>query len=369
MRLPLPLFLACLCLSACGEADPKPTPDAQAEVADATPAKDTQDTTDTAATVQKWAALPLVGGTKLNAIAPVPGKSGSYVVVGESAGAWQLDGATFTSIAPTDIGTANLRGVWVAADGTVFAAGQGSALLRRDEQGWNLAGEVPAAPPVQFNAVAGSAANDVWAVGEDTQAWRFDGTVWAPVAVSPTTLEVGAELVPEADFTCLHVVTKGEVWIGAKTNKGGLVLHGNQGKWHAFSLAEAPLGIWVSAPVASLGNAPRVFVVGATSGAKNFVALREGTGSFVVQDKVLWQLGFTGVAGVGEGPAWATARKGQLRKWQAGVFSVEEIKSPPFTKPSEAIQLGNTDLLGLAIHDADERAVLSANTVYRWGKQ
>lgn len=72
-----------------------------------------------------------------------------------------------------------LRGVW-AHDGVVFAVGDGGTLARRaaGELTWTLD---DAGVDVDLYAVYGRAADDVWAVGDETRVLHFDGTSWEQV--------------------------------------------------------------------------------------------------------------------------------------------------------------------------------------------
>lgn len=355
---------ACLAVVACST--PEVTaPDAAGDVPADAKAEVTADAADAGPPrVLKWAVYPTGSAAKVRAVAAIPGKSGQYIAVGDAANVWHFDDTAVSNVAPTSVGTSTLRGVWVAPSGTVFVAGDGSALLRRDAKGWELAGEVP--PTVQFSAVTGVSDNDAWAVGSDLAAWKFDGTVWQAQAVSPTDAPDGAALTPDADFTCAFA-RGGDVWLGASVGSAGVVLHGSGGSWTAWALTHKPAAIWASEPVAALGGKPRVFVVGGDTTA--FVAIREDKG-FVAQTngQLQWQLGFTGVSGIG-GTVWATALKGQLRRWQDGAWSIDLIKSPPGTKPSAEVNPGSANLIGVAIHGVDERVVVTASQIFRWGKQ
>jgi hypothetical protein len=177
-------------------------------------------------------------------------------------------------------------------------------------------------------------------------------------------------------------VENGDVWIGAgpTTTGGGLVLHGggSDGKWQAWATDATPRGLWVSEPVAKLGGKPKVFVAAGSLTA--YLAVMEDQTKGFVKQNALWSLGFSGVAGVGADQVWAIALKGQLRRWGAVTcptgqtppclsWSTESIKSPVGTKESEAIETPTADFVSLAIHDAEERVLLTASRLYRWGHQ
>jgi hypothetical protein len=67
-----------------------------------------------------------------------------------------------------------------AVGGSAIAVGEAGVILRRDETtGTWVAMESPTLS--DLNAVAGSSPSDVWAVGADGVALRFDGTVWSQV--------------------------------------------------------------------------------------------------------------------------------------------------------------------------------------------
>ncbi|MSP93202.1 MAG: hypothetical protein EXR79_15610 [Myxococcales bacterium] len=348
--------------TACGTG-PVATPDVAPDVADVHDAlaETGPDVLDAAVTVQRWAVYTVGAGENLRAVAPVAGKPGSYLVVGDGARAWLFAQNQFTDASPAGIGKSNLRAVWTAPSGTVYVVGEGSALLHRDDKGWEARGEVPPTPAVTFLGVGGVDDKDVWAVGSASAAWHFDGSVWAPQVVSPTAVEGGGTFPGLVDFTCVAAGSKGDVWIGAvaQTGTGAYVLHGDGKQWKAWPVDARPAQLWVMA--AGVG-APKVFAVGGST--EHWVAVSDG-GAFVRFNDVKWGQRFLSVAGTAA-TVWAGASKGQLRKWSAGAWAVELVKEPPGTPekftPSE-------DLIGLAVHDADERLVLTATKAYRWGKQ
>ena len=362
-------FVRCFACSAwlaaaCGPA-PVATPDAGQDGADV---QDTAPDTGPAAAdvtvgVQRWAVYTVGAGETLRAVAPLTAKPGSYLVVGDGARAWVLGQTQFADASPAGIGKSNLRAAWTSPTGTVYVAGEGSALLHRDDKGWEVRGEVPPSPAVNFAGVGGADDKEVWAVGAGSAAWRYDGTVWAPHVVSPTTIEGGGTFPALADFTCVAAGGQGDTWIGAvaQAGSGAFVLHGDGKGWKAWPVEARPAQLWV---MPGPGGARKVFAVGGS--VEHWVAVSDG-GAFTrfTQEDVKWGLRFLSVAGAGAA-VWAGGSKGQLRKWTAGAWTVELIKEPPGTPekltPSE-------DLLGLAVHDENERLVLTATKAYRWGKQ
>jgi hypothetical protein len=385
LRLPILLALSLAALPSCGGTDDGATDTAVVDTADTADDAATDIVAEvTVPTQLKWTAAPGIGQAArsgLNAVTPIPGSKGQYLVVGDSAQFLRYDGtALVDEPPPPGIAATDLTAVWVAPEGDVFLAGKGSALWMRNADGWTLVGEIPPSPVVDFTAISGTSRSTPWAVGERAQAWEFDGEYWEPRAVTPT--DATQQLTDDAAFTCVHVRGKGDVWIGAgpTTTGGGLVLHGggSDGKWQAWATDATPRGLWVSEPVAKLGGKPKVFVAAGSLTA--YLAVMEDQTKGFVKQNALWSLGFSGVAGVGADQVWAIALKGQLRRWGAVTcptgqtppclsWSTESIKSPVGTKESEAIETPTADFVSLAIHDAEERVLLTASRLYRWGHQ
>jgi len=372
MNLRSRLFCAAVALAACGGPQPTAAPpgDTQGDTKDAAALPDAAADAGSVPSVLKWVAYPSNSAARMRAIAADPSHPGTYWMAGTSAHLWRLAGTELSDLSPTNIGTSNLRTVWVAADGEVFAAGEGNALLRGNGSGdWTLAEELPASPAVQFAGISGASGKDVWAVGEQAATWHWDGSAWLPQTVSITEAVDGAALAPDARFSCVFVRGKDDVWIGGgpSVSGGGVVLHGTGGGvWQAWPVAQIPAALWASEPVAALGAKSRVFVV--SGSASDYVAVFDGK-AFVKQDKMQWPQGFSGVAGVNADLAWAVAAKGQVRKYDHGTWSVDTLASPVGTKPSEEIKVNSIDFGGLAALGADERAIVADFGVYRWGLQ
>lgn len=353
--------LACLALCACGTEKAEPAADADAGASADTSADAVADAAADVATgplVKRWTthANPVAG--KLRAVAAVPGKPGSYVAVGDAANVVRLDGNQLASVELTQVGTANLHSVWIAPDGAWFVAGDASTLLRHDDKGWVLAGEVPPTPAVQFNGIAGTSGQDVWAVGGNRAVWHHDGTTWLATDVTPTAGVVDLPLGVTASYTCVATRSPGDVWIGVSLAQGGAVLHGLAGKWTAIVTDSAPAAIWPA-------EDGKVFIAGGTNEA--YVAILQG-GSFVKQDKIGWSQGFNAIAGLSATQVWAAGTKGQLRFFDGTAWKVDDIKAPFGTKPADVFAATET-LQGIALHAADERAVISNSALYRWAKQ
>jgi hypothetical protein len=310
--------------------------------------------------VLRWTAYPTGSNNKLRGIAGIPGKPGSYVAVGDAASVWRLDDTELTTVPLTEIAGTNLRAIWISSSGTWFVAGEGSTVLHHNAQGWNVRDDVAPAQPVQFAGISGSSDTDVWAVGSSHAVWHFSGepAAWLADEASPTGVDLA--IPATTSFTCVTVPAPGEVWIGASLAQGGAVLHGSGGKWTAFATEQAPTAIWASGSGASAS----VIVAGGTDTA--YVAMLD-KGAFVKQ-KPGWPQGFYSLAGLTPTQVWAGASKGQLRQYDGTAWKVEDIKSPPGTKPADTFAASET-LIGLAIHSSDERAVATPTQLYRWAKQ
>ncbi len=88
-------------------------------------------------------------------------------------GIYHFDGTAWIFEAPPN--DARLNDVWASGE-DAFAVGEGGALLRRDAtNGWTA---LDAGTDVDLNGVAGTAINDVWAVGADGVALHYDGAAW-----------------------------------------------------------------------------------------------------------------------------------------------------------------------------------------------
>ena len=346
--------------------------DAHADTADVGPiAQDVAKDVASVPSALKWAAYPSGSTAKMRAMAVDPSRPGSYVIAGASGHVWRLDGTVLSDHSPTNIGSSNLRSAWVAADGTAFVSGEGNALLRQDGDGWALAEELPSSPAVQFTGISGASSKDVWAVGENAAAWRWDGSAWLPETVSVTESVDGALFGVNPSFSAVFVRGANDVWIagGPGAASAGFVVHGTgSGAWKAWAVDQVPAALWVSEAVPALGAKARVFVVGGS--AQDYVAILEDK-AFVRQDNKLlqWKLGFLGVGGASADLAWVTSTKGQLRRYDHGTWSLDGIQSPVGTKPDQAISVSGTDLRAVAVLSADERAILSDFMVFRWGMQ
>ena len=309
--------------------------------------------------IQRWMAYPLAAGKELRAIAAVPGKPGVYVGVGDGASVWRLDDTKLSTVPLTEVASTNLHALWISAGGTWYVAGDANTVLHHPpanaagvEQGWIVREDVTPQAPVQFLGVAGTSDQDVWAVGTDRAVWHFDGTAWLPTPASPTNLEIA----PDTVLTCAYSPAPNDVWIGASLAKGGAILHGVGGTWTAYATTQAPTALWVTGS--------KVFVAGGTNTA--YLAIWDGQA--FTEQKSNWQQGFKSIAGLSDKQVWAGATKGQLRMYDGSTWQVENITSPPGTKPDETI--GALDqLIGVALHSADERALATSTQVLRWGKQ
>lgn len=350
-----PLVLLAFAAAACGTPVVPPPEDVLVDAASDT-AADAADASEVKAGTLKWTQASTGSTSKIRAVASIPGKVGQYAAVGDNAKVWLYDGSQLNEIPPTIVPGAMLRSVWVGADGTIFAAGTAGALITYDGKIWSATGETP--PDAQFTGISGFG-KEVWAVGEKHAAWKGDGSTWLPGQVSTTVSIDAAEITKESDFTCVYVAAADDIWIGATpgVNSVGVVLHGKPGAWKAYPTPVVPVGLYASGTTA--------MVVGGTVG--DYVAKLDGD-KFVKQD-VAWAQGFLSVNGLDGNAIWATAAKGQMRKYDGKSWSPEYIASPPGTKPDDAIDVGGLNLVGVAVQSADERAVVSPFYLYRWGRQ
>jgi hypothetical protein len=343
---------------ACGNGN-SATPDAKAEIdaAEIDAGPETLEIESGLATVQRWQVYPL-GAGKLRALAAVPGKVGQYLAVGDTAQAWRFDATQAHDISPQTLGKAHLRALWAQSESLAIAGGDGSTLALFDGKDWDPVGAVPPQPIANFTGVHGSGAKDAWAVTKEGAAWHFDGAQWEPRAVTPT----GGELAAGAEFTCVAVAAENDIWVGAgpAVGGGGLVLHGDgKGVWTALKTDAVPAALYVVP-----GGKQRAFAVGGVT--EDYVAISTGGGPFERQKaaNLAWKQRFLALAGAG-GDVWAAASKGQLRNWHEGTWTTVDIKEPI---GSPKIFVGD-DLVGVAVHNANELAVVTAGQIARWGQQ
>ena len=312
----------------------------------------------------KWTELLPDTTTKMRAAAGVPGKIGSYVIVGEKATVLRLDGAVFTDISPTTIGKPDLNAVWVDADGTIVAAGAESTLITYDGTSWQVAGSIPPSPPVTFLAVHGVPGGKLWAVGEAGQAYTRDKAIWAPAAVS-VTASGGEAIGADADFVDVRVTKAGSIWVAVSkgaTSAGAVVRSVDGQTWTGVGVATPPRALWVDG--ADDSKSGSALVVGGTTSA--FVARWDGS-AFVDAGDVKWSLGFRAATGLNPAATWIGGLKGQVRGWDGKAWSVVNIAPPPGTVGGFPTPSG--DVLSIAAHDADEVLVLTAFKLYRRGRQ
>jgi len=306
--------------------------------------------------IQRWQTYSPDHGEKLRSIAKVAGKPGHYVVVGDAGTVVRLEGDKWVDLTPDNIGKADLSGVYVDSKGRVVVAGDKSALAIRDKDSWLVAGEVPPAPAVQFLDVDG-VDETYWAVGIAGAAWRHEKGAWMAEAVTVTE---GEGIGKGAQFVAV-AVTKSDVWIacdiGAKS--AGLALQKTAKGWKSYPLATAPRDIWAAGD-----GGTGVYVVGGT--ASEFVARFDGK-AFVAETGVKWKQGFGAVDGLSKDDVWASAFKGQLRRRDAKGWQVLTIAAPPGTP--NPFPSPTHDLVGVAVENADELAVISQFRLYRFGKQ
>ncbi len=353
--------LATLLLAGCGnDGDGGDTVDTAVQDAADTAADTEQDAaadvgTDVVAGTLKWTALvPPVDGKILGAAA-LHGADGSYLLVGEDGAIVRLGATGPQVITVPGVGAADLRAVYVDAQGVATLGGDSSILVRGSGSDWQLVAEIPPSPVTRFRGIGGDGST-VWAVGDETRAFRKEADdIFLPVDVTVTD---GEGLAANANFVAVQVVGEA-VWIAADagTSSAGLVLEKVTGGWRSYGLPFAPRGLWRGADGAT-------WVVGGT--VQPHVARLE-SGAFVEQSGLQWMLGFSAVSGLGKDEVWLGALKGQVRRWNGTAFETVSVKAPPGT-PSPFAQPSG-DVAAITLHAADELLVATPYFVYRYGKQ
>jgi len=139
-----------------------------------------------------------------------------------------------------------LDGVWAAAPGVAWAVGQWGHMLRWDGHAWAAAEkdltEGSRTFPGGLEAVWGSAADDVWAVGLNATL-HWDGKTWA------------SEPGPSGSVYALWGTSANDLWgIGATDGHSRAIFHWDRIAWTTFvsdGTADSPgslTGIWGSGP-------------------------------------------------------------------------------------------------------------------------
>ena len=290
---------------------------------------------------------------KMRALAAVPGKPGSYVVVGDKARVWRFDGSA-----------SNLRAVWVASDGRIVVGGAGNALLLYDGQDWQPAPVNPA-QPVTFRAIAGDG-GAIWAVGDGRNAWRYKEATWLSEAVT-VAADGGTQIGGSASFVGVAVDAKGVPWLVADQAVGAksLVLKQKGDSWQGLPLPGVASDIWL-ANGADADPKSRVFVAGGIGAP--LVAIYDGSGfAPISSDALNWKQGFTSLDGLDHERVWAAGLKGQLRKRNGDVWDVVNVASAFGVTPSFSVK--SSDLVDVAMHGEQELVVLTDFTLYRYAVQ
>ncbi len=313
--------------------------------------------------IVKWEELIPDSPNKLFAATPIPGQTGHYVLVGEASTVLLYDGQSFKDISPDNIGTVNLTAVWAEGPKAVVVAGEGSSLITWDGSSWQVAGSVPPSPVINFRALHGRVGGDVWAVGDDGQAWRRQDAVWVSQSVTATS---GADLAEQVNFVGVQVTDKAGIWLvadAALSGVGGVVLRGSgDGQWVGHGTARAAQQLWVD-PLSS-AEQPNAYVVGGTTDA---FAAKWSSGKFIDAGDVKWSFGFRSVSGTGPDNVWLGGLKGQVRRSLADQWEVVMVAPPlgtvgGFPQPS-------AEILSIALHDNDELILVTGYKLYRYGKQ
>lgn len=124
-----------------------------------------------------------------------------------------FDGSIWTPIqSPVTVALQDLWGTGT----TLFATGVGSTMLRFGNGGWSVTRPTGVADPKEF-AVAGNAVNNVWAAGNGSSSYHFDGSTWTrdDAPKNPNVLKCGATNV-EPCAVALHgtwVAPSGALWV------------------------------------------------------------------------------------------------------------------------------------------------------------
>lgn len=284
------------------------------------------------------------------------------------------DGTTWTRLSSEPTMREDLRGMWRAPNGDLWAAfaesvaggvpGEAPAgtLLRRRDGVWEA---IPVGTNARFNAVWGTSDSDIWAVGGAGTIVHFDGTSWSRVPSNTT-----------SSLSGIWGSSPANIWVSASN---ATVLHWNGKQWSADQLEN-----WVGAGNPDYNavwgaSANDVWIVGTGNGyqpwtlwhfnglwwSKQAPALRYGShltaiwgssrtnvwavgtkGEVIRYDGSKWtrvrtglDRDLTGVWGSGDGSVWVTGNFDVLR-WKDGVFQT----IPPATYVLNGVYASGSDV-------------------------
>jgi hypothetical protein len=124
-----------------------------------------------------------------------------------------FDGAQWTDASPA-VGEGELRSVWGSAAADVWAVGEQGIMLHWDGATWTKVG---VGTSRDLLGVFGTGSTDVWAVGRHT-VLHYDGTTWSAV-------QTGFD---GASFNAVWAGSPDDVWA---VGEGGIVLHFDGVSW------------------------------------------------------------------------------------------------------------------------------------------
>ncbi len=213
----------------------------------------------------------------------------------------------------------NLWGIAVVS-GTPYVAGGNpggtGTVLRFDGAAWQR-DVTGAGAPNTFFGIAGSAANDVWAVGDAGTIWQYNGTNWQPRSSGLT-----------ATFNSIVALDTQNVWA---VGNGGSVLRYNGTYFSPQNIgATGSLqAIWASGPsdvwaVGSGGQAWRYN--GTTWTATDSKTTASLNGVFGLGPNQIWAVGDSGIIRFFDGSSWAIVSSGSgatlRRVWAASASEI-----------------------------------------------
>ena len=128
-----------------------------------------------------WASYPVPSTDMLYSVHGLRGNLVMAAGGGEHGGRiWHFDGMAWR---PAESPTKNtLRAAWAAPDGTAFAVGDDSTILRFDGSAWSEA-SIPVSGR-HLRAIWGSSDDNVWAVGTQGTCLRYNGIAWEEVILN-----------------------------------------------------------------------------------------------------------------------------------------------------------------------------------------
>jgi hypothetical protein len=216
---------------------------------------------------------------------------------------------------PTTVTGQNLRSVWGAKDGDVWAVGDKGTAVHFDGEKWSAS---ESDTDEDLTGVHGTAPNSVWATTQQGSVMHWDGSTWALAShVDNTTL--------------LSVWTSGpnDVWAVGIDNSGGegagYIRHWNGAKWDSTGVPGST-SVW-----AVSGTGPKdIWIVGSTEMGVTGLVLRGDGAKFDVAG--YGGTSARGVWGAASNDVWVAPYQGALQHWNGSAWTSAPTTAGPLLR-------------------------------------